>query len=59
MIGIIISCIVIAFCSIATYIVCVDNNYPEWKAFLASLIFPLFWLAWFIYFGIITKDLWR
>ena len=59
MIGLIISCIVLVFCVMATYIVCVDNNYPEWKAFICGLFFWIFWPVFLFYFGIITKDLWK
>lgn len=45
-----------------TYKICVDNNYPEWKAFLYGLFFWIFWPVWLGYFTYITfkyKDLWR
>lgn len=42
-----------------TYAICVDNCWAEWKAYLCGLFWWLFWPAYLIYFGCITKDLWR
>lgn len=59
MIALIFLLIALGYCFMFTYIVCVDNNYPEWKAFVCALIFPIFWLIFLLYFGCITKDLWK
>lgn len=56
---ILIICAIIGLCIISTYIVCVDNNYSEGKAFLCAIFFWIFWPVFLIYFGCITKDLWR
>ena len=41
-----------------TYFICRDNGYPEWKAYLCSLLWFPFWILFLIYFGI-KGDLWK